>query len=248
MFFVSSWTLQDGEQSGQWHRYGDASSGVRISFDTAPFGRNRLDLNLVRSLQQPRRDRASYSDRMITSVGFTLDGVIAPYPKEVMFGNGYVLVPDSHDMSNFGGNVIYVEDPRQFVADIVDSSGERTTVYGRGSNAARVKHIGWSDQLEHRFVLMAVAGPNLDYSADTDAYEHALLDQIEEHDRTGISMRPADVPFIDLPFPSEALHGLTITLGPNISSEDRDAVLLAINECAPRAKVLESGLKVRAVR
>lgn len=160
-----------------------------------------------------------------------------------MFGNGYILVPYDHDLSeSFLGSVAYVDDPAGYAKNFIKGTPKETEITG-GASLARIKSTGWADQRESRFVLMAIAGPKLDYEAAPDAYETSLLDLMEE--RSNSASVSSEVKYIDLPFDPEALRSLEVTLGSKISSQDRDAVLHALQIHAPEATVRESSMRVR---
>lgn len=233
-FYVSSWTAAQGEHSGQWARYGDRDAGVRLTFRTTPFTYHTLDFNITRDRNSSKSGR---------DVGVELLKVATPFSRTTMFGNGYVIVPHGEDMrESFGGPVAYVEDPASYAKRFIKASLKETTIVG-GANLARIKSPGWADQREYRFVLMAIAGPKSDYEAAPDAYETSLLDLMEE--RSNSASVSSEMKYIDLPFDPEALRSLEVTLGSKISSQDRDAVLHALQIHAPEATVRESSMRVR---
>lgn len=235
-FFISSWTTVSGEHSGQWARYGDHDAGVRLTFKASPFLYDTLDFVISRD-RKPEEGGGQY--------GVKVDRVVAPFSKATMFGNGYMLHAYCHDMrEEFGGQVVYVSDPASYAAQFVSASADETEIRG-GAALARVKSSGWVDQCEYRFVLMAVAGPRLDFTSEVELYEQAFLDLLEENEKSGSIIQPSNVTFIDLPFDPTALDSFEVTLGPKISSENRHAVLQAIELHAPHAIVRESAMRVR---
>lgn len=236
-FFISSWTLQGLEQSGQWHRYGDQSAGVRISFEGSPFRWSNLSIDVSRAFSAsspPKR------------VGLRFDDIEAPYDHDAIFGNGYLLVPDTAYLRReFGDRVMYVNDPIQEASRFLKVEDETTTTYGRGSNLARIKGVAWADQEEYRYVLFAKNGPQLDYSASPNAYTEAMLDMLEaEYFGDGIKLSPQPT-FIDLPLDEMAFGSLTVTIGTKISDENRELVLSALRQFAPAAISEPSTLTVR---
>lgn len=159
-----------------------------------------------------------------------------------MFGEGFVLIPWECD--EFGGDVLYVEDPATYIKQFVHSSPETTNTFG-GSKLSRIKAKHWNDQSEFRFTLMAVLGPDLNYLKHAEQYENEFLNLIEKWQRLETTMRPPEITFIDLPVNSEVLNRMTVTLGSCISEEDRENVLQSILRYAPDAIIKESKIQAR---
>jgi hypothetical protein len=232
-YFVSSWSAAEVEQSGQWSRYGDDNRGIRITMEECPFDFSLLNLDI---------DRPTASGK---KVGYRMEDVWTPFNLKTMFGNGYVLYPDDADMRQcFGGRVVYVDNPEQWAARCVNSSEQRTTIFGQGTRIARVKSKMWEDQCEFRFVLCAIKGPSMNYEASPAAYEKVFLDQLE-NDGAQNARYPTNETFIDLPLSRVCLDSLVVTLGPKITDADRRAVSAALEEHAPHAKVRDSALPLR---
>lgn len=240
-FYVSSWTLQSNEQSGQWHRYGDASRGVRISFHESPFEWENVSVLIRREVAgDPGEDHLED----VRSVGIRVDGVDVPYPSSSMFGNGYILIPDgSGTRREFGCAVTYVDNVELEAAKYCISDNGKTTIYGSASNVARIKASAWADQEEYRYVLMAVAGPEKTYVESPSVYEAELLDSIES--RGVVPFPPAKVGHIDIPLSLDAFEKMTVTLGPLISREDTEKVLEALKLLAPKAIIKFSAINLR---
>lgn len=237
-YFVSSWSMVDREQSGQWYRYGDMDRGVRITLPATPFAFRYVILEISRI--------ASIPSMSSSKVGIKLENVAIPFTTTEMLGKGYVLTPFCPDMpAEFGGPVEYVSCPAMRAADFFTSDDQKTTVHNVGK-LGRIKSEAWSDQAEYRFVLMAQEGPSLDRSQSPEAYDSALLDLFEESIASGTIYRPASVAFIDLPLAPGILNKMTVTLGANISREDRDAIEKAVHLYAPKARIVESSMRIRA--
>jgi hypothetical protein len=234
-YFVNSWVKSDIESSGQWYRYADQHKGVRLSFRNSPFPLIRMRLELSRPYKT--------SGGELKNVGFNLNDVPAPFTKETMFGKGFVLIPWA-DQESFGGDVIYVTDPAEYVRQFVRSTPGMTEIIG-GSSLARIKTAHWKDQSEFRFTLMAIRGPDLIYQDNPDEYECEFLNLLEKWYSTERGAPPPELPFIDLPIAPLMLDRMTVTLGSRISKEDRLDVLQAIRRYAPNVIVLESGIHTR---
>ncbi|EZP64206.1 DUF2971 domain-containing protein [Pseudomonas sp. RIT357] len=225
-FFVSSWTSSVSEHSGQWFRYGDQHRGIRITLPHEPFEYHRVSWKLSRG-----------------KVGIELIDITIPFTITEMLGNGYVLNPSSHDMSkDFGGAVEYVENPQKRVQELISHTECETTIHNT-SKLGRIKSDAWADQFEYRFVLMAYQGADLDQSVCRDSYETALLDLFEGYHSQSIA--PPKIKYIDLPLAKVALDKMVVTLGSNISNDDRAAINQAINLHSPQVRIEESGMNVR---
>lgn len=226
-FFISSWSDKPCELSGLWYRYANHHSGVRISMLNMPFELRNVTIDFQRESKSPSK-----------KVGIQLDDVPLPYSIPSMFGNGYVLVPNSANMQHdFGGKVIYDPDPIAYAEKFISSTVTTTTIVG-GTQLGRIKSTPWEDQAEYRFVLYTVAGPQLSYSEHPGNYRTALFDLLE----TNPVAHPS-VDYIDLPVSALALDNVIVTLGSCITEDDRNKVTEAIKEFAPRTKVVESGIK-----
>lgn len=234
-YFINSWVKSTVEISGQWYRYADQHRGVRLSFKSFPFPKNKLQLELSRPYKA--------KDGKLKKVGFSLTDTPAPFVKTTMFGKGFVLVPWA-DEESFGGDVLYVKDPTSYVKQFVRSTPERTDITG-GSRLCRIKAAHWEDQSEFRFALMAIRGPELTYEDNPDEYEHELLNLLEKWYSSGTGALPPELPFIDLPIETSMLDHMIVTLGSGISDKDREAVMQAVQRYAPNATVLESAIRAR---
>ena len=234
-YFVSSWTHSQNELSGQWHRYAGESTGVRITLPAMPFEIHSVSVNLSRkSANRPGK-----------KVGLLIKNVELPFSRDKMFGNGYVLVPNGTDIGkDFAGAVTYTDRPEALAGKLVSSDTQTTTVFG-GGRPTRFKSNAWSDQSEYRFVLMAVKGPELDYTQASERYENALFDLMDIGIEAGEPMAPPDITYIDLPISKNALDNLTVMLGPRMTVEDREMTKRAVERHAPLAWILESDMKVR---
>ncbi|WP_152486612.1 hypothetical protein [Herbaspirillum frisingense] len=180
------------------------------------------------------------------TVGLRIDNVEAPYRSEEVFGEGYLLLPDTADLRReFGDRVTYVNDPIREAGKFFEIADATTTTYGRGSNLARIKGNAWADQEEYRYVLFAKNGPQLRYSASSSGYIDAMLDMLEaEYFGDGVRLSPKPT-FIDLPLDEMALGSLIVTMGAKISDENRELVLNALRQFAPTAISELSTLTVR---
>jgi len=234
-YFVNSWVKSTVEKSGQWYRYADQHRGVRLSFKSSPFPLKKLRLELSRPYKS--------TDEELKKVGLRLNDVPAPFAKETMFGKGFVLMPWT-DEKSFGGDVLYVENPADYVKQFIRSTPEITEITG-GSRLCRIKAAHWEDQSEFRFTLVAIRGPELAYEDNPDEYEHELLNLMEKWYSSGTGAPSPDLPFIDLPIDTLMLDHMTVTLGSGISEKDREAVLQAVQRYAPNAIVLESAILAR---
>lgn len=234
-YFVNSWVKSAVEKSGQWYRYADQHRGVCLSFKSSPFPLMKLRLKLSRSYQAEGGE--------LKKVGLILNDVAAPFSKETMCGNGFVLIPWA-DEESFGGDVLYVEDPAAYVKQFVRSTPDMTEITG-GSRLARIKTAHWEDQSEFRFTIMAIRGPELNYQNNPAEYEYEFLNLMEKWCSSGAGAPPPELPFIDLPIDKLMLDQMTVTLGSGISEEDREAALQAIRRYAPNAMVLESAIHAR---
>ncbi|WP_122669706.1 DUF2971 domain-containing protein [Pseudomonas viridiflava] len=234
-YFVNSWVKSSVEKSGQWYRYGDQHRGVCLSFESSPFPSTKLKMTISR----PYRTQSGE----LQTLGFCFSRAPAPFQKETMFGEGFVLMPWADEQS-FGGDVVYVADPAAYVRGFLSSTQERTEVIG-GSKIARIKASHWQDQSEYRFTLMAIPGPKLIYQDNPDVYESELLNMMERWMPFESGAPPPDVAFIDLPIDTSMLNHMTVTLGACISREDRETVLQSIARYAPNATVLESSIRAR---
>lgn len=236
-FFVSSWTSRPDEDWGQWVKYGDNWSGVRIGLTGFPFPWLPTPPSITRELASGE----SIGIRLYDDPNMTL-GV--PYSVETMCGNGYIIVQEpaiNHD--GFGFPVSYSESPLDAVKRHYSVRADGTRVLdGTPSTLARYKGNGWRSQEEVRFALMAFKGPSMDYSQDPDAYRKSYLDDVEaQYNATGSAQPlPAAVECIDLPLHPDAFQGLTVTMGPLVSPKDRDLVKAALDKHAPGAAINES--------
>ena len=237
-FFVSSWTSVVTEHSGQWFRYGDRHRGVRITMPNNPFEFHRLNLEISRNCIAPYlRD---------SKVGIRIKDVNAPFSIEDMLGQGYVMTPYADDMSkDFGGKVEYVASPAKRAAELFSENDGETTFDDSGK-LGRIKAEAWADQAEYRFVLMAMEGPNLDRLRSEHSYDEALLNLYESNLIAG-RMGSTQVKFIDLPLAKGSIDQMLVTLGSHISVDDREAIMNAVSMYAPRARVIESCMNVRAI-
>ncbi|MFM0016701.1 DUF2971 domain-containing protein [Paraburkholderia sediminicola] len=233
-YFVSSWSAAQIEQAGQWIQYGDQGKGVRITLRHSPFDLTSLNVEVSRPIAFGRR------------VGLQIKDVLAPFCEGMMFGNGYLLMPDgagTHD--SFGSEVIYDPNPALWAARFVTSTVNETTISGQSTCIARVKSDVWADQREFRYVLMAAKGPKLGYANSPDVYKNALLDQFETDGVNGRANAPTEATSIDLPFSPTCLEHLAVTFGPKISAEDRQSISTALAKHAPHAVVRESTVALR---
>jgi len=244
-FFISSWTQVAQEQSGQWHRYGDAGRGIRITFGAMPFAWSTLDVSITRPRAAGTHSPVLRNGETPRTVGFNIKSVHTPYDLPTCLGNGYVLIPDYYDLRTmFGEPVRYSAEPGHEAARFAEASLLETKIQGPGSSIARVKGDAWTDQQEYRFVLMAVRGPQLDYRASPSRYENALLDLIETESAFQRGMPPPNIQHIDLPIDRGCLSSLSVTLGSAISTSDIEMILQAINEFAPAATIRRSTLNL----
>lgn len=234
-YFVNSWVKSNVEKSGQWYRYADQHRGVRLSFKSSPFPLKKLRFELSRPYKS--------TDEELKKVGLRLNDVPAPFAKETMFGKGFVLMPWA-DEKSFGGDVLYVENPADYVKQFIRSTPEITEITG-GSRLCQIKAAHWEDQSEFRFTLVAIRGPELTYEDNPHEYEHELLNLMEKWYSSGTGPPSPDLPFIDLPIDTLMLDHMTVTLGSGISEKDREAVLQAVQRYAPNAIVLESAIQAR---
>lgn len=233
-FFVSSWSAVSSEQSGQWHRYGDANRGVRISLPSDMFGSHFLKFEMSR-----------HSVALNKTVGLGCRGLNAPYSTSDMFRPGCLLVPfDGTSAAYLGAPVEYVDDPASAISSHVGIVNDQQT-YHDLARLLRIKQSCWSDQVEHRFTLLGMHAPDLDWLTHPAAYESSLLNQVEADAVSGFQMRPANHSFVDIALRFEALNEMTVTLGCHISDVDRQAVQESVASYAPRAVIVESSMKVR---
>lgn len=236
-FFISSWTRTADEQSGQWCRYASAHTGVRITMPDMPFDLQNSTIDLSR--ESERTEPAG------KKIGIQISDIALPHPISSMFGDGYIIYPASANLrADFGGEVCYVTDPAEHAKEFISSDSGSTTILG-GTKLARIKSLAWKDQEEYRFVLMAIAGPELSYLESPNNYQTALLDLLEANAISGRTPAPPNATFIDLPFAALALDNLVVTLGSSITIEDRTAVMKSIQRFAPKAAVMDSEMLVR---
>lgn len=139
----------------------------------------------------------------------------------------------------------YVDDPVAVAAKMVKQHGDALTIHGDGTGVARIKGRDWEDQHEYRFVLSAVCGPKLDYASDPVRYREAFLDMMEAGAKTNYLDFYSEMRHIDVRLGAQSLIGMTVTLGPAVSCEDRAMVREAVRELAPSGTVVESTLRVR---
>ena len=239
-YFVSSWASDTKGQAGLWHRYADLDRGVRLSLRAMPFDWTRLDVKIVRTVPDPLGGLTP------KTCGLIVRDLDIPFNEATAFGSGYVVHPMSCDLRDtFGGPVNYVDDPVASAAKMVTQHGDALTIQGDGTGVARIKGRDWEDQHEYRFVLAAVAGPALDYASDPARYREAFLDMMEAGAKTNYLNTHSEVKHIDVPLGAEAFVGMTVTLGPAMTSGDRLMVKQAVQELAPAATVVESTLRVR---
>lgn len=235
-FFVSSWTYSVTEHSGQWFRYGNQHQGIKITLPSNPFDFHHINFELRRDCVKPSLKGMK--------VGIRVKDVIVPFSVEDMLGNGYIITPYADNMSKvFGGVVEYVAFPAQRAADLI-SENNGTTRFGDCGRLGRVKSDAWADQSEYRFVLMATEGPQLDRTCSESNYDEALFNIYERNLDTG-SWGPSSAKHIDLPLSKSAIDKMQVTLGSNISDEDRELVICAINSYAPSIHIKESCMSVR---
>ncbi len=236
-FFVSSWCQGLRGEAGLWHRYADRDHGVRLSLPRMPFDWTRYAVEFSRMCNIHGH---------MKKIGVKILDVVMPFGEETLFGNGYMVTPTWTDLPNaFGAPVIYVDDPITEAAKTVVVDGERLTIHGDSNRLARVKGLAWSDQDEYRFVLSAIGGPKLDYAEDPARYREAMMDIMESGAKIGFDKFHPDVPAIFVPFGANAFVGMTVTLGPQISTEDRIMVTQLVHDLAPSASVVESKLRTR---
>lgn len=236
-YFVSSWTTVRSEHSGQWYRYGDQHRGTRVTLPIAPFEFRRVSWEISRNFLT--------SSLATSKVGIKLTDVNMPFSIAEMLGDGYVLSPYSHNLTkDFGGPVEYVVDPVLHVAELLAGDDHKTIIHNAGK-LGRIKSDAWADQAEYRFVLMAQEGPGQNRLICPESYDNALLDLYERKMAAGSGIGAAQVKFIDLPLAEGIFNRMTITLGCNISDDDREAVRRAVHLHAPEARIVESSMTVR---
>ncbi|CNI77008.1 Uncharacterised protein [Yersinia similis] len=227
-YFISSWTHADRELSGQWYRYGDHDRGVRLTLPDSPFTYYHL------------KDDISASDES-GSFGIMLNGIDAPFSLETMLGKGFVLIPYLEMDKYFGGFVNYVSDPALQASNLYSTDEDGTHISLPG-HLGRIKSKFWSDQEEYRFVLVAYQGPDLKRSEVTEVYDRELLSRYQ----AGQTVIPAQIQHIDLPLAEDMLSQLIVTLGPRISSENREMVYQAMCKFSPSGIVRESEMNIRS--
>ena len=236
-FFVSSWSQGPGGEAGLWHRYADRDRGVRLSLHRMPFDWARFAVEF---------SRMSDIHGQMKKIGVNIVDVVLPFGEATLFGNGYVVTPTWTDIPNtFGAPVIYVDDPVTEAARTVVVDGDRLTIHGDDARVARIKKNVWADQDEYRFVLSAIGGPNLDYTANPARYREAMMDILESGARAGFDNFYPEVAAIDVPLGAQAFVGMIVTLGPKISPEDQLNVTQMVHDLVPTASVVESTLRLR---
>lgn len=233
-FFVSSWSAVSSEQSGQWHRYGDANRGVRISLPSDMFGSHNHEFEMTR-----------HSARLNKTVGLGCRGVDALYSAADMFRPGCLLVPfDGDPAAYLGAPVEYVDNPAATIASNISVAGAEQTYYEL-ARLLRIKQSCWSDQVEHRFTLLGMHAPDLNWLTHAFDYQSALLDQVEADALGGFPVRPADHRFVDIALRPDALNQMRVTLGCHITDDDRRAIQESVSAHAPGAVIVESSMIVR---
>ena len=239
-FFVSSWSRGTHGEAGMWARYGDADRGVRISLPAVRFSWLSLRVDVSRATGQIKEDG---SHRM---VGLRIRDVYAPYAEKTLFGNGYVAVPLGTEMeTTFGSDVLYAADPIGEVRRRVRLTDEGLSLQGDATYVARVKGIAWADQAEHRFVISAVKGPEMDYDTNASSYIAALLDGIEFGATAGFTDYSTDVRYIDVPLAENAFDGLVVTTGAAMPSAARQDLERRVRDLVPTVVFERCALKVR---
>ncbi|MGY2800285.1 hypothetical protein ACVWV0_004561 [Ewingella americana] len=226
-YFISSWTHVDIEQSGSWYRYGDRDRGIRLTLPERLFPSHYLKSEISQS-------------EVSGSFGIYLNGINAPFSLDDMLGKGFILIPYLDMDKYFGGFVNYVSDPA-FEARKLYSVNEKGTEISLPSHLGRIKSKFWSDQKEYRFVLMAYQGPDSIRADATEVYERELFGLY----KTGQTIIPAQNNHIDLALADNILDKLIVTLGPRISSEDREMVYDAMSKFSPSGFIQESKMNIR---
>ncbi|MDQ0009434.1 hypothetical protein J2T07_001611 [Luteibacter jiangsuensis] len=240
-FFISSWSQATVGEAGMWSRYGDFDQGVRLSVDTLRFPWSPLSLEISRGTGRLKPDGTPQR------VGLKVTDLLVPFSKETFLGNGYIATPMSGDLQEtFGGRVHYATDPQAVIAQLINVTNEGITVRGDGSILARVKDSGWADQAEYRFVLHAIRGPAMVYTADPAAYERSMVNMVEAAlERMVFADLHPEVEFIDLPLAYDAFDDLTVTLGPAMTAEQQQATIEDVHALAPSVRVVPSALRIK---
>lgn len=229
--FASCWT-KAAESIPQWYMYGSQLSGIRLSFLPN-------ELFTWHQLQGGRKvERNGKSAGM--NITLPLD---APYSLDDIYGYGYSLVPELNMKQRFLRDIEYVNNLDEILEEFekrITIENGITTVEGMSSDFGFHKSSTWSFQEECRFIL--TANHFLQNLNVTD-------DHFFDFYMQSGNLNPVEIKNIDLPYNSNALDNLLVTLGPSTTKADEILVRSLLEKYAPKAQLKSSNLsgKIRNV-
>lgn len=152
--------------------------------------------------------------------------------------DGYSLLPDSSDESDFLRQVSYVDDVEAEYrkrVEVFEDGGCR--ILGRSTDLATFKHRRWSFQQEVRFVVHAMIGPSGWESQQDWAKKFIEIAGTAEWQHGG----PA-TSYIDLPLSKEAFVNAEVVLGPLADQSDQLIVESLVATLAAGVRIRKSDL------
>lgn len=215
--FASCWTRADEESIAQWKIYA-GYDGVRIALaEDDIFQTYDITLELPNSNKSIFRPPFSFVGR---------DAVCYPMMNPIACED-----------------VEYTDDPYLLAKDAIMDTGNHTII--SSTNAGRYKRKVWEFQKECRFKFLVYPMPGWIIN------EVKTIERLDEMKFSALCVDnikrklPISQEFYDAPLSETALDNLQVMLGPRTTVAQETIVKALLNQYAPKAVLIHSGLKLR---
>lgn len=254
--FASCWTMESKESIPQWGLYAGKSRGVRISLDSDYMFNNFINIiHFDKSLHSEQeyndfvgKKAVRLDERRWLFPCVFKDGTWKGFPCYLFHGainplrSGMCILPHRY-FKHFFVEVKYVEDVNSSYEDCfqVNHNNDETYGFKLKTKVGYKKTKDWEFQKEARFILfMMHTVPQklsdelfIDYpSANFTEYNFPPIG----HDRTELF-------HFDMELDDNAFDYLEITLGPEVTAEDKTRVKKLLQLSAPKTKVFSSSIR-----
>ena len=254
--FASCWTMESKESIPKWGLYAGKSRGVRISLDS-----DKMFNNFIRTIHfdQSQHSTQEYNDfvgekavrlddrRWLFPCVFK-DGTWNGFPYYLFHGainplrSGMCIMPHRY-FNDFFVEVEYVEDVNSSYEGRfqVNHNNDETYGFKFKTKVGYKKCKDWEFQKEVRFILfMMHTVPQ--YISD-DLYVDYPSANFTEYNFPPRGYDGRELLYFDMKLDDNAFDHLEITLGPELSSEDKERVSKILQLYTPNAKIFPSSIR-----
>ena len=254
--FASCWTMEAKESIPQWGLYAGKSRGVRISLDS-----DKMFNNFIRTIHfdLSQRSKQEYNvfvgkkairldkRRWLFPCVFK-DGTWSGFPYYLFHGtinplrSGMCIMPHRY-FKDFFVEVEYVEDVNSSYEDCfqVDHHNDGTYGFKFKTKVGYKKRKDWEFQKEVRFILFMM------HTVPQKLSDELFIDypsaNFTEYNFPPIGHNGEELLHFDMGLDDKAFDYLEITMGPEVTAEDRTRVQKLLQLYAPNAKVFFSTIR-----